>query len=65
MLRGVDADIVVLPAAHNLLELWAVTASPAHPFASAAAVYYEIDASLRWAFDEGSMGQLLLAPFVP
>ena len=42
--------------------VWSTPASDAHPFASATALFHEVDGALRWAFDSGEIESFILVP---
>lgn len=62
VVQGIDADLRVLTIGPEALEIWGTPGTPDHPFASAAALFYEIDSCLRWAFDHDEVSDFLLTP---
>lgn len=62
-LTHIDPPVEVRPTSEaNTFTLWCQPAAAAHPFENQTALVYEIDASLRSAFDLGEVGQFVLLP---
>lgn len=62
VVRNIGAGLDVTVAREGVYLVWSTPLLDAHPFRSAVALYTELDAYLRQAFDEDQIDQFLLTP---